>query len=84
MQDSQLLQAAQKEREKENLNQVARKIELAKAQKIALGWRGIFDERQRRLIKNCCAYADNDPAGLPGHQLMLIIAEMASILDGSY
>jgi hypothetical protein len=34
-----------------------------------------FDERQRRLIDNCRAYADSDPAGLPGHQLMLIIAQ---------
>lgn len=47
-------------------------------------WRNQFDERQRRLIKNCSIYAENDPAGLPGHNLMLIIAKMASILDQNY
>lgn len=35
-----------------------------------------LDERQRRLIKNCVNYRDGDPAGLPGHNLMIIIAEM--------
>ena len=33
-----------------------------------------FDERQRRLIDNCQEYAAGDPAGLPGHKLMLIVA----------
>jgi hypothetical protein len=40
-----------------------------------------FDERQRRLIYNCRAYANSDPAGLPGHQLMLIVSKMADLLD---
>jgi len=83
MQDSQELKAAQKEWKKEEMRQVASKIELAEAERIALGWRSIFDKRQRRLIDNCCVYADNDPAGIPGHQLMLIIAEMTSLLDGN-
>lgn len=42
---------------------------------------GYFDERERRLIANCRGYGRNDPAGLPGHNLMLIIAKMAEILD---
>lgn len=41
-----------------------------------------LDERQRRLIANCRDYALNDPAGVPGHNLMLIIAQMAEMLDG--
>lgn len=38
------------------------------------GWlEGVFTERQKRLIVNSQLYALNDPAGLPGHNLMLII-----------
>jgi len=44
-------------------------------------WKERFDDRQKRLIQNCIEYANGDPAGLPGHQLMLIIAVMAEILD---
>lgn len=43
-------------------------------------WHDGFDERQLRLIENCLNYALNDPAGLPGHQLMLIIAKLVSKL----
>jgi hypothetical protein len=46
-----------------------------------MDWKKLFDDRQNRLIDNCVEYADGDPAGLPGHQLMLIIAKMADILD---
>ena len=45
------------------------------------GWLGVFDERQQRLIANARAYAQNDPAGIPGHNLMLIIDKMAAMLD---
>lgn len=44
-------------------------------------WSTEFDERSRRMINNCIFYADNDPAGLPGHQLMLIVAKMADMLN---
>lgn len=44
-------------------------------------WLACFDERQRRLIANCQTYAGGDPAGLPGHQLMLIVAEMFDMLE---
>lgn len=40
-----------------------------------------FDEREWRLVGNCRVYAKNDPAGLPGHNLMLIVAKMADLLD---
>lgn len=33
-----------------------------------------LDERQRQLIDTCRTYTEHDPAGLPGHQLMLIVA----------
>ncbi len=35
----------------------------------------VFNERERRLIKNACRYAWNDPAGLPTHDLLLIISK---------
>lgn len=36
-----------------------------------------LDEREQRLINNCLQYADGDPAGLPGHDLMIVIAKLA-------
>jgi len=39
-----------------------------------------FTEREFRLINNCIEYHENDPAGLPGHNLMIIISKMAGIL----
>lgn len=44
-------------------------------------WLTYFDERQRRLIQNCRDYAEKDPAGVPGHNLMIIIGRMADLLD---
>ena len=44
-------------------------------------WREEFDERQLGLIDNCVLYARNAPSGLPGHQLMLIINKMFTILE---
>jgi hypothetical protein len=44
-------------------------------------WRDDLDERDRRLIANCEAYAQGDPAGMPGHSLALIIAQLARLLD---
>lgn len=40
-----------------------------------------FDERERRLIANCVTYGRNDPAGLPGHNLMMIVSKMVNLLD---
>lgn len=44
-------------------------------------WLSHFDDRAQRLIRNCRQYAASDPAGVPGHQLMLIIAQMADMLS---
>lgn len=44
-------------------------------------WDGDYSDRERALIKNCELYAANEPAGLPGHRLMLIIARMAADMD---
>ena len=62
---------------------------LAKLQKAMMGvqtttdWLKHFDDRQRRLIANCRLYTKSDPAGVPGHNLMIIIADMADLLDGN-
>ena len=45
------------------------------------GWDQEFTSRQWGLIKNCRTYAENEPSGLPGHQLMLIVAIMADQFD---
>ena len=45
------------------------------------GWDQEFTSRQWGLIKNCRTYAANEPSGLPGHQLMLIVALMADQFD---
>ncbi len=41
-----------------------------------------FTDRERRLIDNCKTYTANDPAGLPGHNLMVIVAKLANLLIG--
>jgi hypothetical protein len=35
-----------------------------------------FTERESRLIENCVAYAFGDPAGVPGHGLMILIGKL--------
>lgn len=40
----------------------------------------IFDPREKRLIANCIAYVNNDPAGIPGHNILLIVAKLAKLL----
>ena len=44
-------------------------------------WTDSFDERQLGLIRSCRQYAADGAPGLPGHQLMLITAKMAALLD---
>jgi len=44
-------------------------------------WHKPFDKRALQLIENCRTYARNNPAGLPGHNLMLIVDKMAQLLD---
>ncbi len=46
-------------------------------------WEVVFDERQRALIHSCRQYATDGAPGLPGHQLMLIVAKMAALLDAA-
>ncbi len=41
-----------------------------------------FSKREVRLIENCRVYAANDPAGVPGHNLMIIIAKLSTLLIG--
>lgn len=35
-----------------------------------------FTERESRLIENCVTYAFDDPAGVPGHGLMILVAKL--------
>lgn len=44
-------------------------------------WTSHFDDRERRLINNCVDYSLNDPAGLPGHNIMIIVAKMVRLLN---
>lgn len=46
-------------------------------------WIGQFDERQQGLIHSCRQYVTDGAPGLPGHQLMLIVAKMAALLDAA-
>lgn len=39
-----------------------------------------FTDRDLRLIENCKVYAAADPAGLPGHNLMLIVDKLDEIV----
>ena len=44
-------------------------------------WIEQFDERQQGLIRSCRQYTIDGAPGLPGHQLMLIVARLAVFLD---
>ncbi len=48
----------------------------------------VFTERDLRLIENCKSYAGSDPAGLPGHNLLLIIDKLddlvGQLIDGRW
>lgn len=46
-------------------------------------WIDQFDDRQRALIHSCRQYVTDGAPGLPGHQLMLIVAQMAALLDAA-
>lgn len=35
-----------------------------------------YTERELRLMINCIEYRDGDPAGLPGHNLMMLVAKL--------
>ena len=37
-----------------------------------------FTARELRLVANCVEYWSGDPAGLPGHNLMLLVAKLAT------
>lgn len=39
-------------------------------------------DREIRLINNCKNHVANDPAGLPGHNLIIIIAKLSDLLTG--
>ena len=39
-----------------------------------------FTLRELRLIANILAYASNDPAGLPAHNLMVVAAKLCEII----
>lgn len=50
--------------------------------------RSVFTERDLRLIENCKSYVGSDPAGLPGHNLLLIINKLddlvGQLVDGRW
>ncbi len=41
-----------------------------------------FTDREIRLINNCKNHVADDPAGLPGHNLIIIIAKLSDLLIG--
>lgn len=43
----------------------------------------VFTSREQRLIFNAVGYACKDPAGLPGHNLMIIIHKLMIALCNS-
>lgn len=42
-----------------------------------------FTKRELRLVANCCEYAEGDPAGLPGHNLMMLVAKLVHYHGGA-
>lgn len=46
-------------------------------------WEQYFSERDLQLIKNCQTYRRNGPAGLPGHNLMIIIDKLVELIGNT-
>jgi hypothetical protein len=44
-------------------------------------WESHFDERQRKEIAFCLIYKDDFAHGTDGHNIRLIVAKMAELLD---
>lgn len=42
-----------------------------------------FTKRELRLISNCREYAFDDPAGLPGHNLMMLVDKLVRFHGGA-
>lgn len=42
-----------------------------------------FTKRELRLISNCREYAFDDPAGLPGHNLMMLVDKLVRYHGGA-
>lgn len=65
-----------------NSNELQKLADLKeRVQEYSDDWFNRLDERERRLVNNCVVYSRNDPAGLPGHALMLIVAKLTKILN---
>lgn len=41
-----------------------------------------FTQRELRLLRNCQEYANDDPAGLPGHNLIMLIDKLTNYFGG--
>ncbi len=41
-------------------------------------------EREYNLIHNCRVYANHGPAGLPGHNTMILVAKLSEHLENMY
>lgn len=39
-----------------------------------------LSEREKALIDNCIVYSENNPSGLPGHNLMLIVEKLYNFI----
>lgn len=43
-----------------------------------------LSERELRLLANAIIYSENDPAGLPGHNLLVLLAKLAEKVGVTY
>ena len=41
-----------------------------------------FTKQELRLIRRCQRYANDDPCGLPGHNLMMLVATLTHYYGG--
>lgn len=63
---------------KEWYEQEAEAVEEARAR---MDWRQHFDERQLKEIEFCRQYAEKYAHGTDGHNIRLIVAKLADLLD---
>lgn len=53
-------------------------------EKRQMNWMDQLDDRQQALIRDCIRYSEGDAAGLPGHNLLLLVAKLSDLLDTGY
>lgn len=66
----------EKAREEERKEALPILEDYKQANPVAIAALATFSLRELKLIQNCISYTENDPHGLPGHNIMIIVDKL--------